>query len=91
MVIGGIGIVTYYQAKNSVETQMGNNAMDFAVTIASMDIIKETLATSKDYNTVQDTIESFRKKTRFQYIIVMDMNGNKIFISKWKFTRKKIC
>lgn len=77
MVTGGIGIVTYYQAKNSVETQMGNNAMDLAVTIASMDIIQETLSTSKDYKTVQDTIESFRKKTRFQYIIVMDMKGIK--------------
>ena len=77
MVIGGIGIVTYYQVQNSVETQMGNNAMDLAVTIASIDIIEETLATSKDYITVQDTIESFREKTRFQYIIVMDMKGIK--------------
>ena len=77
MVIGGIGIVTYYQVKNSVETQMGNNAMDLAVTIASIDIIEETLATSKDYEIVQKTIESFRKKTRFQYIIVMDMKGIK--------------
>jgi len=77
MVIGGIGIVTYYQVQNSVETQMGNNAMDLAVTIASIDIIEETLATSKDYKIVQDTIESFRKKTRFQYIIVMDMKGIK--------------
>ena len=77
MVIGGIGIVTYYQVQNSVETQMGNNAMDLAVTIASIDIIEETLATSKDYKTVQETIESFREKTRFQYIIVMDMKGIK--------------
>ena len=77
IVIGGIGIVTYYQTQNSIETQMGNNAMDLAVTIASIDIIEETLANSKDYKTVQDTIESFRKKTRFQYIIVMDMKGIK--------------
>ncbi|MCJ7687792.1 MAG: PAS domain-containing protein [Clostridiaceae bacterium] len=77
IVIGGIGIVSYYQVQNSVETQMGNNAMDLAVTIASIDKIEETLATSKDYKTVQDTIESFREKTRFQYIIVMDMEGMK--------------
>jgi two-component system CitB family sensor kinase len=77
IVIGGIGIVTYYQVQHSVETQMGNNAMDLAVTIASIDIIEETLATTKDYKTVQDTIESFSEKTRFQYIIVMDMNGLK--------------
>jgi two-component system CitB family sensor kinase len=77
IVIGGIGIVTYYQVQNSIETQMGNNAMDLAVTIASIDIIEETLANSKDYKTVQDTIESFREKTRFKYIIVMDMKGIK--------------
>jgi two-component system CitB family sensor kinase len=77
IVIGGIGIVTYYQVKDSVETQMGNNAMDLAVTIASIDIIEETLATSKDYKTVHDTVESFRERTRFQYIIVMDMEGIK--------------
>ena len=76
-VIGSIGIVTYFQIQNSVETQMGNNAMDLAVTIASMDIIEKTLATSNDYKTVQQTIESFREKTRFQYIIVMDMKGIK--------------
>ena len=77
IVIGVIGIVSYYQVQNSVDTQMGNNAMDLAVTIASIDKIEETLATSKDYKTVQDTIESFREKTRFQYIIVMDMEGIK--------------
>ncbi|MBU3114203.1 ATP-binding protein [Clostridium lacusfryxellense] len=77
IVIGGIGVVTYYQVQNSVETQMGNNAMDLAVTIASIDKIEETLATSKDYETVQKTIESFRDKTRFKYVIVMDMNGVK--------------
>jgi len=77
IVIGGIGIVTYYQVQNSVETQMGNNAMDLAVTIASIDIIQKTLATSKNYKTVEETIESFREKTRFQYIIVMDMKGIK--------------
>ncbi|MFT5872352.1 MAG: two-component system CitB family sensor kinase, partial [Clostridium sp.] len=77
IVIGGIGTVTYYQAQTTIETQMGNNAMDLAVTIASIDIIEKTLATSKNYNTVQSTIESFRKKTRFQYIIVMDMKGIK--------------
>nr|WP_272509123.1 sensor histidine kinase [Clostridium ganghwense] len=56
---------------------MGNNAMDLAQTVASMDVIKKTLATTKDYKVIQETVESFRKKTRFQYIIVMDMEGIK--------------
>lgn len=77
LIIGGIGAASYYMVKGSIETQMGNNAMDLAVSIASMDAIEKTLATSKDYQTVQDTIDSFSGKTRFQYIIVMDMNGIK--------------
>lgn len=76
-VIGGVGILTFKQVENTIENQMENNAMDLAVTIASMDVIKETLATTKDYRVIQDKIESFRHDTRFQYIIVMDMDGIK--------------
>lgn len=75
--IGGIGFLTYEQVQDTIETQMGNNAMDLAMTIASIDTIRETLATTKDYRIIQDTVESFREKTRFQYIIVMDMKGIK--------------
>lgn len=77
VVIGGIGFLTYEQVQDTVETQMGNNAMDLAVTMASMDIIQETLGTTKDYRVIQDAVEKLRKKTRFQYIIVMDMEGIK--------------
>lgn len=77
IVIGGTGTLTFRQVEKSVETQMGNNAMDLAMTVSSLDIIKETLGTTKDYRVIQDTIESFREKTRFQYIIVMDMDGIK--------------
>ncbi|MFA5524597.1 MAG: sensor histidine kinase, partial [Tissierellales bacterium] len=77
IVIGGIGILTFRQVENTIEHQMGNNAMDLAVTIASMDVIKETLATTKDYGVIQDKIESFKHDTRFNYIIVMDMDGIK--------------
>lgn len=76
-VIGGVGFFTYKQVERTIETQMGNNAMDLAVTVAAMDIIQETLATTKDYKIIQNTIESFKHKTRFQYIIVMDMEGIK--------------
>ncbi len=76
-VIGGVGVLTFRQVGKTVEHQMGNNAMDLAVTIASMDVIKENLATTKDYSIIQDKIESFRHDTRFNYIIVMDMDGIK--------------
>lgn len=75
---------------NSIETQMGNNAMDLAVAIASMDKIKETLAYKKDYKIVQDTIDSFKDKTKFHYIIVMDMNGIKYSYPRGKSLGKNI-
>ncbi|MCM1991661.1 ATP-binding protein [Oceanirhabdus seepicola] len=77
LVIGTIGCVTYHHMQVSLEEQMGNNAMDLAVTISSMDIIEKTLATTNDYEVVQNTIDDFSDKTRFQYIIVMDMEGIK--------------
>lgn len=77
VIIGSIALLTFTQVQNAVETQMGNNAMDLAQTVASMDVIRETLATTKDYNVIQNVVEGFRKKTRFQYIIVMDMDGIK--------------
>jgi two-component system CitB family sensor kinase len=76
-VIGGIGLLTYKQVEKTIENQMGNNAMDLAVTVAEMDIIQKTLATTKDYRVIQNTIERFKHKTRFQYIIVLDMDGIK--------------
>ncbi|MTK13227.1 MAG: PAS domain-containing protein, partial [Clostridiaceae bacterium] len=75
IVVGSIGVLTLKQVEKTVETQMGNNAMDLAQTVASMDIIKKTLAEKKDNKIIQDTVENFRNKTRFQYIIVMDMDG----------------
>ncbi|QGU94548.1 GHKL domain-containing protein [Clostridium bovifaecis] len=77
IVVGSIGVLTSNQVNKTVETQMGNNAMDLAQTIASMDSIKKNLATTKDYRVIQGIVESFREKTRFQYIIVMDMEGIK--------------
>lgn len=74
-VIGGLFFIIFNHMNDSLETQMGNNAMDVAVTVASMDEVAETLALTKDYQRVQDIIEGFRSKTRFQYIIVMDMDG----------------
>ena len=75
IVVGSIGVLTLKQVEKTVETQMGNNAMDLAQTVASMDIIKKTLAEKKDSKIIQETVENFRNKTRFQYIIVMDMDG----------------
>ncbi|MBC7959283.1 MAG: sensor histidine kinase [Vallitaleaceae bacterium] len=75
LLIGGISILIFRHLTTSLETQMGNNAMDMAVTVAAIDDIQSALAEQKPYSVVQNYIESFRSKTRFQYIIVMDMKG----------------
>ncbi|MGB3366243.1 MAG: sensor histidine kinase [Acidaminobacteraceae bacterium] len=77
IIIGGIGFVNFRQIKGSIELQMGNNAMDMAVTIASLDEISDNLASEKGYEKIQELVEDIRVKTRFQYIIVMDMDGVK--------------
>lgn len=71
--IGFFGLKNY---DNSMEVQMGNNAMDIAVTLASMEKIQNNLAI-KDYHAVQEVVEGIRVNTRFQYIIVIDMEGIK--------------
>ncbi len=75
LVIGVLSILFFRHLTSSLETQMGNNAMDIAVTVASIDDIQEAVAFGKPYEVVQEYIESFRSQTRFQYIIVMDMKG----------------
>lgn len=77
IVVGGIGWITLREVEKTVETQMGNNAMDLAQTVASMEPIQRELGTTKDYRAIQSIVEGFREKTRFQYIIVMDMQGIK--------------
>ncbi len=75
LVVGGIGFMTFGYLERTLETQMGNNAMDLAVTVAAMPEIRTGLAAHSDDGTIQARVEDFRKQTRFQYIIVMDMSG----------------
>jgi len=74
-VIGGLSVLIFENMNDSLETQMGNNAMDIAVTIGSLENVGKALTDQEGYWKVQKVIESFREKTRFQYIIVMDMEG----------------
>lgn len=55
---------------------MENNAMEIAVTISSMEEVQQSLGENINIDKIQNSVESIRKKTRFQYIIVMDMESN---------------
>lgn len=74
-VVGLLAAIVFQNVTDTLEGQMGNNAMDMAVTVASIPVVQEALSSGADDGTVQAYIESFRKNTRFQYIIVMDMQG----------------
>jgi two-component system CitB family sensor kinase len=78
VIIGVVGIlaaIVFSSVTDTIEKQMGSSAVDAAVTVASIPIIREELAKGVDDGTIQNYIESFRQETRFQYIIVMDMQG----------------
>lgn len=77
LIVGGVGLLTFYQVEKTIEAQMGSSAMDLGVTIAAMAPIQARLGDEEGIDEVQAIVEGFRKKTRFQYIIVMDMKGIK--------------
>ncbi len=75
VVFGALSFLIGNHMQDTLENQMGNNAMDMAVTVAALDEVKITLAYGLDYQPLQDRIERIKAETRFQYIIVMDMEG----------------
>lgn len=75
VVFGSIALMVGEHFTDNLENQMGNSAMDMALTIAQLDEVSETLATKSSYWPLQDKIDRIKEKTRFQYIIVMDMDG----------------
>lgn len=75
VVFGALGLMIGEHYQNTLENQMGNNAMDMAVTIAALDEVEETLAYKLDYMPLHEKIEEIKAQTRFQYIIVIDMKG----------------
>lgn len=75
VVVGFISIVNRYQMDGFLETQMGSAAADMSATIAHMSEIGRLLASGTKDGSIQSLIEKVRKETRYQYIIVMDMDG----------------
>lgn len=75
VVFGALALLIGEHFQDTLENQMGNNAMDMAVTIAGLDEVEETLAYKHDYKPLHEKIDKIKAKTRFQYIIVMDMQG----------------
>lgn len=75
LIIGLISMLFYRHINVTLESQMGLSAMDIAITVSSLDEVKEGLYEEVPYEEMQQFIEGFRNNTRYQYIIVMDMEG----------------
>lgn len=75
-----IAIVSLYvvllrHMDQTLEQNLSDSTMDMAITLASMPLIQEGLRETTVNYEIQDYIETFRKNTRYHYIIVMDMSG----------------
>lgn len=75
LIVIGLSIVVYGQLNAALESQMEFAAMDMASSISAMVQIQNGLARDIDPYEIQSIIEPIRAKTRYQYIIVMDMTG----------------
>lgn len=75
LVIGWITLIVNQQLNASLMTQMGNAALDMSQLVAQLPQIKEGLSQKEQDGQIQELVESLRKETRYQYIIVMDMAG----------------
>jgi two-component system CitB family sensor kinase len=75
LVIGFISLVANHQLKASMEQHMGSAASDLAVVIANLPDLGQMLAEQRDDGSIQELIENLRILTRYQYIIIMDMEG----------------
>lgn len=75
VVVGFLSIVNRYQTDAAIETYMGSAAADMSAAISNIPEIGEYLASESQDDTIQNLVEKLRLETRYQYIIVMDMQG----------------
>lgn len=75
IIVIALSFVVYSQLNAALESQMEYAAMDLAHTISAMSQVQSALEYKSDPQVVQTIIEPIRRNTRYQYIIVMDMDG----------------
>jgi two-component system CitB family sensor kinase len=75
LIVISLSFVVYTQLDASVLDQMSSAARDMAVVIARMEAVQEGLYQGVSPEVTQALIEPIRRDTRYQYIILMDMEG----------------
>lgn len=75
LVVGFVSLVFNQQSNALADTQMRSASMDMAMSIASNEKIAYVLFKEEKNNYIQNQLLPLMSSTRYQYIIVMDMNG----------------
>lgn len=75
VVVGFVSLVFNLQSNALADTQMRSASMDMAQAIASNQMVAKALNDAKKDDSIQDLIQPLMTSTRYQYIIVMDMEG----------------
>jgi two-component system CitB family sensor kinase len=75
IVVASIGALSYEQMESTLRQQLGGSAMDLAVAVSELDLVKDNVGTISGYIKIQQSVETIRLKTHVQFIVVMDMNG----------------
>lgn len=75
--IGSITILSFYQMRNLLETQVSKDMLDVTNSIAENYVVKGYFGTSSNVSNeiLNNEIEKLRQKLGVQFIVVMDMKG----------------
>lgn len=77
LTIGSISILSFNQMKIMLKDQFGRNLLNIANSISMGSLVQNHLAGIDQINevTFNNEIENIRRKTKVEYIVVMDMKG----------------
>lgn len=76
VIVGTISLVYNVQNTASLEAQLKSASMDMALTLSSSTQIQEALSEQENSRVLQEMMLPLMKSTRYQYIILMDMDGH---------------
>ena len=77
LTIGSISILSFNQMKIMLKAQLGRNLLNIASSVSMSSLVQNHLAGIDQINeeTLNNEIENIRRKTKVEYIVVMDMKG----------------
>lgn len=75
--VGSITILSFYQMKDLLKTQISKGMLDLAGSVAENFVVREYFSRDGEVSNdmLNNEIENIRKKVNVQFIVVMDMNG----------------